>query len=101
MTSNDFLLPYSAPTEIATNAVILLHLAGALSGFLFIRKRWHLRALPNPVEVLAEKRQEAEVRSRQKDDERMDELLARISKEGMSSLSKSEKEFLKRMSKRS
>ena len=78
-----------------------VHLAGALSGFLFIRKRWHLRALPNPVEVLAEKRQEAEVRSRQKDDERMDELLARISKEGMSSLSKSEKEFLKRMSKRS
>jgi putative Mg2+ transporter-C (MgtC) family protein len=30
MTSNDFLLPYWSPTEIATNAVILLHLAGAL-----------------------------------------------------------------------
>ncbi|MET0983302.1 MAG: MgtC/SapB family protein, partial [Telluria sp.] len=30
MTSQDFLLPYWSPTEIATNAVILLHLAGAL-----------------------------------------------------------------------
>ncbi|MDF1800128.1 MAG: rhomboid family intramembrane serine protease [Planctomycetota bacterium] len=78
-----------------------VHLAGALLGYLFIKRRWHLRAVPNPVEVLADRRRAGEQRSRQQDEQRMDELLARISRDGMGSLSSSEKEFLKRMSKRS
>ena len=77
-----------------------VHLAGALFGFLYIKLGWHHRAAASPLEAIAAKKQDLQAKGRLKDDERMDELLARISREGMGSLSSSEKEFLKRMSKR-
>ena len=77
-----------------------VHLAGALAGFLYIKQRWHLRELRSPVEALADARRAGAERSRKQDEERMDELLAKISREGMGSLSKVEREFLKRMSER-
>ena len=77
-----------------------VHLAGALLGFLYIKLGWHHRKVPNPVAVVAEKRREAEQRGLARDDERMDALLAKISREGMSALTQAEKDFLKRMSQR-
>lgn len=80
-----------------------VHLAGALVGFLYIKQGWHQRADPGIFRlpaVWAERRAQSASTKVATDEVRLDELLARISKEGMSSLSKSEKEFLKRMSKR-
>ncbi len=80
-----------------------VHLMGALFGFLYIKLGWHHKAdLPifNAGAALAAHREKSSAASQAADAGRLDELLARISKEGMSSLSKSEKEFLKRMSKR-
>jgi len=80
-----------------------VHLAGALFGFLYIKAGWHLRAdlalfdLPS---TLAAHRARGRESHRLGEEARLDELLARISKAGLNSLSKSEKEFLKRMSKR-
>lgn len=80
-----------------------VHLAGALFGFLYIKLGWHLRADPalfNLRSNIADKRAHRAAAGQAKDEARLDELLARINREGMSSLSSSEKEFLKRMSKR-
>jgi len=80
-----------------------VHLAGALFGFLYIKQGWHLRADPaifNLRSAISDRQAQKTTQSRAKDEARLDELLSRINREGMSSLSSSEKEFLKRMSKR-
>ena len=74
-----------------------VHLAGALIGFLYIKQGWHR------TDVLAkvEQHREAKVtQSKAADAAKLDALLARISKEGMPSLTDAEKKFLNRMSKR-
>ncbi|MEZ5976097.1 MAG: rhomboid family intramembrane serine protease [Planctomycetota bacterium] len=74
-----------------------VHLGGAAFGFLWARQGaiWK-----DPVEEL-EKRRIAQARQAAQDDEaRMDQLLDRINRDGISSLSDREREFLKRMSER-
>ena len=73
----------------------LVHLGGVAYGFLAVRTG--LIAL-DPVEYMERRRAVKEVEQAATDEVRMDQLLEKIHREGMSSLSRSEKEFLKRMS---
>ena len=75
----------------------LVHIVGAAVGFVLVKKGWIWR---DPIEMLRRKRAVAAEVKRHGDRERMDALLARIHREGMTSLNRSEKEFLKRVSKR-
>jgi membrane associated rhomboid family serine protease len=80
-----------------------VHLAGALFGFLYIKLGWYQRADPaifDLRETLAARKATKTAQTQAQDEARLDELLARINRDGMSSLSSAEKEFLKRMSKR-
>ena len=54
----------------------------------------------DPVETLQRRRAEGRERSAREDEDRLDELLKRIHDEGIQSLSRREKEFLKRVSSR-
>ncbi|MEM7518701.1 MAG: rhomboid family intramembrane serine protease, partial [Planctomycetota bacterium] len=74
-----------------------VHLGGAAFGFIAAKKNW---IWIDPIEAWQKRKQAAAVEKRQSEDKRMDELLAKISAEGMNSLSRSEKEFLKRVSSR-
>lgn len=74
-----------------------VHLTGAAYGFLAVRRGF---VWSDPLQVLARKRQEAEVERERDDAARLDELLARIHEKGLGSLSEREKAFLKRVSKR-
>jgi membrane associated rhomboid family serine protease len=75
----------------------LVHLGGAVYGFLAVRSG--LITL-DPVEYLERRRAVKTVEREASDEARMDQLLAKIHREGMSALTRSEKEFLKRMSAR-
>jgi len=84
-----------------------VHLAGALFGFLYIKRGWHHRRTPEIAELPGRlkaqaqaKREQRALGKRQADEERLDALLERINREGMSSLTDAEKAFLKQMSKR-
>lgn len=73
------------------------HLGGALFGFLSARSglvRW------DPVRALSERRVAKAVEDAAADEQRMDQLLEKIHREGMASLSRGEREFLKRVSSR-
>ncbi len=73
------------------------HLAGAVLGFVAVRRHW---VWIDPVEAL-ERRKRRRESARQVDDERrLDALLARIHREGIDALDSADREFLKRMSKR-
>jgi membrane associated rhomboid family serine protease len=73
------------------------HLAGAAFGYVAARKGWIWRDPVALVEAARERRsQAAEAGER----ERLDDLLAKISREGISSLTSGEKSFLKKMSRR-
>jgi len=74
-----------------------VHLTGALYGFAAVRSGWAWR---DPVESLTRRRAEGRARNAQEDEERLDELLSRIHDKGIQSLSRREKEFLKRVSSR-
>ncbi len=74
-----------------------VHLGGALYGFVAARTglvRW------DPVRSLAQRRVQRAVASAEDDEKRMDQLLEKIHREGMASLSRGEREFLKRVSSR-
>ena len=74
----------------------LVHLSGAAYGFLAVKRGWIWR---DPVQGFERKR-EARVALKAVDEERLlDELLARIHREGIGSLSGRERAFLKRVSK--
>lgn len=73
----------------------LVHLGGVAYGFVAVKTG--LISL-DPVEYIERRRAVRAVEQAASDEERMDELLAKIHREGMSSLSRGEKEFLKRMS---
>lgn len=73
----------------------LVHLGGAAYGFLAVRTG--LIAL-DPVRYFERRRAVAEVERAASDEQRMDQLLEKIHREGMTSLTSSEREFLKRMS---
>jgi membrane associated rhomboid family serine protease len=74
-----------------------VHLGGALFGFASVKIGW---AQTDWLDRFRAKRAIAGEQSRREDDLRMDQLLEKIHQEGMSSLSRKEKEFLKRASKR-
>ena len=79
------------------NVAYMAHVGGILLGFFAVKKGWIWK---DPIEARG-RRQELKAGLRaHEDDVRMDELLAKISREGMNSISKREREFLKRMSKR-
>lgn len=73
------------------------HLGGATLGFLAARRRW---IWIDPVERLEARRSAAQEDRRRTDAERMDQLLDKIHREGMGSLTRREREFLKRVSSR-
>lgn len=75
----------------------MVHLGGIAYGFFAVRSGWIYR---DPVERVRVRRALAEVEQAGADEVRMDQLLARIHREGMGSLSKSDREFLKRVSAR-
>ncbi len=75
----------------------LTHLGGAIYGFAAVRMGW-IRW--DPVRALAERRVTRAVEDAAADEQRMDQLLEKIHREGMASLSRGEREFLKRVSSR-
>jgi membrane associated rhomboid family serine protease len=75
----------------------ITHLGGAIYGFVAVRTglvRW------DPVRALAEHRVAKAVEGAAEDEQRMDQLLEKIHREGMASLTRGEREFLKRVSSR-
>lgn len=80
-----------------TRDAIYVHLAGALYGYLAVKRRW---IQWEPISAFERRRSIAQEERRLSDADRMDELLARIKREGMGSLSSSDRDFLKRQSER-
>jgi membrane associated rhomboid family serine protease len=74
-----------------------VHIAGAAWGFLAARKRW---VWLDPLEVLANSRERSARVAAEKDAERLDRLLRQISENGIQSLSRRDRQFLKRVSER-
>lgn len=79
------------------NVAHFAHLLGAGWGYLIVRRGWIYR---DPFEALQEKQAERRAQRRVDDKVRLDELLKRIHKQGIGTLSKGEREFMKRVSKR-
>jgi membrane associated rhomboid family serine protease len=75
----------------------LVHLGGIAWGFVAAKTGL---ARADPVQKIERRRAVAEVERAAADDQRMDELLGKIHREGMAALSRDEKEFLKRVSSR-
>ena len=75
----------------------LVHLGGIVYGFLAVKLGW---IFADPISAFERSRAAREIERRQDDEARMDQLLEKINREGMSSLSRSEREFLKRVSSR-
>ena len=80
-----------------SNVAYSAHLAGAAWGFWVVRKGW---IWSDPLQRLADRRADRRVEREREDDLKIDEILAKISREGINSLSLREKAFLKRSSKR-
>jgi len=75
----------------------LVHLGGIAYGFLAVKSGL---IYADPMAAMARARAARDVERRQSDDARIDQLLEKINREGMSSLSRGEREFLKRISTR-
>lgn len=75
----------------------LVHLGGAAYGFLAVRIGF---ASWDPVVWWQERTAEQRVESRLRDSQKLDQLLERIHRDGIHTLSEREREFLRRMSKR-
>lgn len=82
---------------VGTGVAHSVHLGGALYGFLVARKRWIYR---DPLAVIERKRAVKEVQRKISDDARMDAIMAKISREGIGSLTRSERAFMQRQSER-
>lgn len=74
-----------------------IHLAGAAYGFLAVRRRW---LWSDPLAALERKRAVANMERELSDEARMDQLMAKISREGIGSLTRGERAFMKRQSER-
>ena len=74
-----------------------VHLGGAAFAFFAIRRRW---IWSDPLGSWRARRAQKAADQRQEEDLKMDDLLAKIHKEGMGSLTKREREFLKKVSSR-
>lgn len=84
-------------SRIETGTAVAVHLTGAGFGFLTARMGW---IFLDPFEAWARRRDEVRAEKMVLDESRLDELLERIHREGMTTLSRREKEFLKRVSAR-
>jgi len=80
-----------------TNVAHLAHLSGAAWGFLIARQGWIWR---DPVQDVSDWKDARRERREEDDVVRLDEILAKINREGIGSLTSSEKAVLKRSSKR-
>lgn len=80
----------------ASNVASFAHLSGALFGYLAVRQRW---IWSDPLERVDAWRQRRATAQRGRDEERLDELLVKIKREGIQSLSSREKAFMRRVSK--
>jgi len=76
---------------------LYVHLGGAVYGFLAVRFGWIHR---DPVASFQRKRAVQREVTRVSDDAKMDQLLDRIKRDGLGTLSRAEREFLKRQSER-
>jgi len=75
------------------NIAHLAHIGGLLAGMLMIRRGWYrIRFLD-----LQGRRRRRELARQRQDRERVNEILDKISREGIGALKKSEREFLERM----
>jgi membrane associated rhomboid family serine protease len=81
----------------ASGVAHLVHLGGVIYGFVAVRSGLVRK---DPIEAIERKRAVAEVTRAADDEARVDQLLEKIHRDGMSSLTRSEKEFLKRVSSR-
>jgi membrane associated rhomboid family serine protease len=79
------------PSDVAAFA----HLGGLLTGYMFVRYEWDLRTF-----IAAQQDRWRERREREGEDirERVDDLLDKVHREGLQSLTRREKAFLKRAS---
>lgn len=74
-----------------------VHLGGQIFGYLAVKRRWIWK---DPIATFENKRAVAQAQREVSDDARMDQLLAKIGRDGLGSLSKSEKAFLNKRSAR-
>lgn len=81
----------------ASDAASFAHLTGALFGFLAVRRRWIWR---DPLAEVEDWRERREHERGASDEAQLDELLAKIAREGIHALSSRERAFLKRVSQR-
>jgi len=75
------------------NIAHLAHIGGLLTGLVMIRKGWYRK----PIFDLEGRRRRRDMDHLKRDRERVNEILDKVSSQGIGSLSKSEKEFLERM----
>ena len=73
------------------------HLGGAAFGYLAVKKGWIWR---DPIQELETRKQKRQEQQREDDAQKLDDLLARIHRDGIHSLSEREKAFLKKASQR-
>lgn len=89
------LIEWRGGTSSGTNR--LIHVAGGVLGYLMVRQRW---IWIDPLERVQRRRRQRQVDRKRNDEQRLDELLQKISREGIASLSRAERAFLKRYSSR-
>ena len=83
-------------TGANSNVAYLAHLTGAAWGYALVKLGWIWR---DPLESLEAWRARSRERNALADEQRLDELLKKINREGIHSLTAREKAFLKRASK--
>ncbi|MBL8860437.1 MAG: rhomboid family intramembrane serine protease [Planctomycetes bacterium] len=81
----------------ASGTAHLVHFGGIVYGFLAVRTGLVRK---DPLELLERRRAVAEVERAQSEEARLDELLVKIQREGIGSLTKREREFLRKASSR-
>jgi membrane associated rhomboid family serine protease len=94
---------YPVIRELSTSVPVgrtahIVHLGGAIYGYVAARRRWLWK---DPLAALERKRAVAREEKRIGDEQRVDALLEKIQREGIGSLSRAEKAFLKKTSERS
>ena len=77
------------------NIAHLAHIGGLITGLLMIRRGWYRK----PVLDLEGRRRRRDMNRLKQDRDRVNEILDKVSREGIGSLSRSEREFLERMRK--
>ena len=84
-------------TGVGNGIANSIHLGGAAYGFLAVKRRW----IWADTLAIVERKRAVRRMSREVDDEvRMDQIMAKISREGMPSLTRSERAFMQRQSER-